>query len=138
MKIGQLASRSGRSVHTLRYYEAQRLMPNVERDPAGRRIYTERHIAWLELLSRLRASGMSITDMRAYTALVTRGDSTLGERQAFLRAHRARVAATVRDLTSCLVLIDSKIALYGRWIKTGRSGPKARVRRDRNGASRLK
>jgi DNA-binding transcriptional MerR regulator len=33
------------------------------------RIYTEHHIGWLDLMERLRHSGMSITQMREYTAL---------------------------------------------------------------------
>ena len=69
--------------------------------------------------------------MRAYTALVTRGDSTLQRATNIPACPRARAAATVRDLKSCLVLIDSKIALYGRWIKTGRSRRKPPVGRER-------
>jgi DNA-binding transcriptional MerR regulator len=126
MKIGLLATRSGRSVHTIRYYESQRLMPNVTRDQGGRRLYTERHVAWLDFLARLRQSGMAIADMRAYTALVAEGDATLSQRRTFLRAHRAKVASAIAELEQCLGLIDRKIALYGRWMKAGGSAPRSR------------
>ena len=114
MRIGELSRRSGRSVHTIRYYEGLRLVPNVFRDEAGRRVYTERHVAWLEFLNRLKESGMSLRDMRAYTALVTEGEASLSRRRAFLRAHRRRVVSEIGDLRRCLAAIDRKIAFYGR------------------------
>jgi DNA-binding transcriptional MerR regulator len=116
----------GRSVHTIRYYESQRLMPNVTRDQGGRRLYTEWHVAWLDFLARLRQSGMAIADMRAYTALVADGDATLPQRRTFLRAHRAKVASAIAELEQCLALIDRKIALYGRWMKADGSASRRR------------
>lgn len=70
LRIGALSARTGRSVHTIRWYEAQGLIPGVARDAGGRRTYSEQHVGWLELMERLRRSGMSIAEMRRYTALV--------------------------------------------------------------------
>ena len=117
MTIGVLSKRSGRSVHTLRYYEAQRLMPTVTRDAGGRRVYTDLHASWLDLLDRLRESGMSIADMRTFTALISEGDTTVRRRRVFLRAHRERVALKLRALEKCVAHIDYKLAAYDRWIK---------------------
>ena len=33
LRIGKLARLTGRSVHTIRWYEAQQLIPGVRRDP---------------------------------------------------------------------------------------------------------
>jgi len=119
MRIGELSSRSGRSIHTIRWYERQGLIPGVERDPGGRRLYTELHVSWLDLMDRLRRTGMSIAQMREYTALVRKGRGTLRERQALLTAHRARVTATIADWSVALRLIDAKIDFYGEWLTTG-------------------
>ncbi|HSW07543.1 MerR family transcriptional regulator, partial [Aquabacterium sp.] len=86
LPIGQLARSTGRSVHTIRWYEAQGLMPGVQRDAAGRRRYSPQHIGWLDLMVRLRATGMTIAQMRRYTALVRQGKATLAERRALLQA----------------------------------------------------
>ena len=56
-------------------YEAQGLVPGVARDAGGRRLYTEQHVGWLLLMDRLRRTGMSIAQMRQYTALVKQGKS---------------------------------------------------------------
>jgi DNA-binding transcriptional MerR regulator len=118
--IGALAARSGRTVHAIRWYEAQGLIPGVERDPGGRRVFAEAHVAWLALMDRLRRTGMSIADMRRYTEMVKQGKTTLRERRRFLEAHRARVEATIAEWTSALRLIDDKIDFYGEWLSTGR------------------
>lgn len=120
LHIGALASRTGRSVHTIRWYETQGLIPGVARDGTGRRVYTEQHVGWLLLMERLRATGMSIAEMRRYTRLVQQGRSTLAERNELLRAHRQRVLDTIAQWTESLALLDAKIAFYDRWQVEGR------------------
>jgi DNA-binding transcriptional MerR regulator len=68
LHIGDIASRTGRSVHTIRWYERQGLIPGVCRDGGGRRVYSDYHVGWLDLMERLRSTGMSIKVMREYTA----------------------------------------------------------------------
>ncbi|HSV51426.1 MAG TPA: MerR family transcriptional regulator [Burkholderiaceae bacterium] len=118
--IGELSRRTGRSVHTIRWYEAQGLMPGVARDGGGRRVYGTLHASWLDLMDRLRRTGMSIAEMQRYTALVMQGSSTLKERQALLAAHRARVLGTIAEWNQALELVDSKIEFYEEWASTGK------------------
>jgi DNA-binding transcriptional MerR regulator len=124
LRIGEVAARTGRSVHTIRWYESQGLIPGVERDEAGRRVFNELHVGWLELMDRLRRTGMPIARMRRYTALVRRGRSTLQERRELLATHRATVEHTIDEWMAALKLIDSKIDFYDEWVATGKQ-PKA-------------
>lgn len=119
LRIGELAERTGRSVHTIRWYEAQGLMPGVARDGGGRRVFRDEHVDWLDLMDRLRRTGMSIAQMRRYTALVKQGRATLSERRQMLAEHRARVEANLADLQAALQLLDRKIDFYGEWMSTG-------------------
>ena len=112
LRIGELAARCGRSAHTIRWYEAQGLLPGVARDGGGRRVFNERHVGWLTLMDRLRRTGMSIAQMREYTRLVQRGRETLAQRRELLAAHRARVAATIADWTEALEIVDGKVDFY--------------------------
>jgi DNA-binding transcriptional MerR regulator len=127
-RIGQLSAATGRSIHTIRWYEAQGLMPGVIRDAGGRRMYTGLHISWLDLMDRLRRTGMSIAEMREYASLVKQGKGTLKERQAMLAAHRKRVEATIADWQEALALLDTKIDFYGAWIKSGKRPPLPEVK----------
>ena len=130
VRIGELAARTGRSVHAIRWYETQGLMPGVQRNGSGRRVYNERHVDWLLLMERLRHTGMSIAEMRRYTALVKQGHATLAQRRDMLAAHRARVLATIEEWGHALVLLDSKLDFYGEWLASGhrpQTEPGARV-----------
>jgi DNA-binding transcriptional MerR regulator len=116
LHIGELARLSGRSVHTIRWYEAQRLMPGAARDAGGRRVFSQAHVQWLALLDRLRASGMSVRDMQAYARLVRQGKSTLAECRQMLLQHRVRVQQRADELRAAVALVDHKIALYDKWL----------------------
>lgn len=121
LRIGELAARTGRSVHTIRWYEAQGLMPGIARDSGGRRLYNERHVAWLDLIARLRLTGMSIAQMREYAGLVKAGDAaTLRRQRALLNAHRDRVRDTIAEWTAALQLLDRKLEFYDTWLATGK------------------
>lgn len=121
--IGELARRTGRGIHAIRWYESQGLIPGVTRDAAGRHVFNDLHLTWFDLMDRLRRTGMSIAEMRKYTSLVKQGRATLAERQRLLSAHRARVAETIADWTHALALIDHKIDFYGEWLTTGERPP---------------
>jgi DNA-binding transcriptional MerR regulator len=119
LHIGDVASRTGRSVHTIRWYERQGLIPGVCRDHGGRRLYSDYHVGWLDLMERLRSTGMSIRQMREYTHLAQQGAAALAQRHALLRAHQARVKDTIQRWTDALALIDAKIEFYDEWIEGG-------------------
>ncbi len=116
LRIGELARRSGRSAHTIRWYEAQRLLPGAARDAGGRRLFSEAHVEWLGLLDRLRGTGMSVRDMQAYARLVRQGKATLQECRDLLDAHRDKVRRRAEELRAALALMDHKIEMYDRWI----------------------
>jgi DNA-binding transcriptional MerR regulator len=129
--IGELASRTARTVHAIRWYETQGLMPGVQRNGGGRRVYNEQHVDWLLLMERLRRTGMSIAEMRRYTALVMQGKATLSQRRDMLAAHRARVLGTIEEWSEALTLLDSKLDFYGEWLASGhrpKTAPNARAK----------
>jgi DNA-binding transcriptional MerR regulator len=117
--IGELALRTGRSVHAIRWYEAQGLLPGVNRNASGRRSYQEIHVLWLDFMARLRLTGMSIAQMRVYASLAKRGRVTLEERKKLLVAHRAKVERTLDEWTLALELIDAKLDYYTEWLAGG-------------------
>ncbi|WP_407150105.1 MerR family transcriptional regulator [Bradyrhizobium sp. ORS 86] len=117
--IGDIARRSGRSVHTIRWYEAQGLMPGVTRDRGRRRVYSDYHVGWLDLMERLRLTGMSIRQLREYTTLVKQGSASLRKRRALLAEHQLRVQAMIAKWTEALALVEAKIEFYDEWVAAG-------------------
>ena len=112
LTISEAAERTGLTRHTLRYYERDGLMLGVGRDGSGHRRYSERDLGWIELITKLRATGMPIREVRRYAELVRAGDANEDERLALLRAHRERVLAQLDTMTSFLDAIDMKISYY--------------------------
>jgi DNA-binding transcriptional MerR regulator len=119
LRIGELAERTGRSVHAIRWYETQGLIPGVIRDAGGRRSYRERHFNWLILIDRLRLTGMSIAQIREYASLVTQGRGTIKQQAELLRQHRVQVRATIEEWERALKLLDTKIEYFEEWVATG-------------------
>jgi DNA-binding transcriptional MerR regulator len=113
LTIGQVAEKTGLSVHALRFYEREGILPDpVRRDPGGRRVYGQHDVEWLAVCIKLRASGMPLPEIRRYAQYVRQGPGNEQERLALLREHRERVLAQMAELTECLNLISNKIDVY--------------------------
>ncbi|QKG23340.1 MerR family transcriptional regulator [Actinomadura verrucosospora] len=112
LSIGEVAQRTGLSVHTLRFYEKEGLFAMPVRRVGGQRVYGDAELEWLYLCTRLRASGMPLPMIREYAALVREGMPTVEARLSLLREHRERVAAQIEELQGCLDLVSRKVAMY--------------------------
>jgi DNA-binding transcriptional MerR regulator len=113
LSIGEVAERTGLSVHALRFYEREGLFPTpVRREVNGHRAYSEDDLEWLDTCSNLRASGMPLAAIRRYAELIGQGDGNEEERLALLREHRERVTAQIAELNKCLDLISWKVGVY--------------------------
>jgi len=111
--IGEAAEISGLTADTLRYYERDGLMLHpVGRSSTGHRRYSERDLEWVRLVTRLRATGMPIREVRQYAALVRAGGGNEQARLELLLAHRQTVLAQLAEVQGHLEAIDYKIGLY--------------------------
>lgn len=111
--IAEAAAATGLSPDTLRYYERDGLMLRpVARATTGHRRYADADLRWIELINRLRGTGMPIRDVRHYAELVRAGAGNEQERLDLLRAHRARVLAQLAEVQEHLGAIDRKIGIY--------------------------
>jgi DNA-binding transcriptional MerR regulator len=112
LTIGEVAERTGLTRHTLRYYERDGLMLGVGRGGSGHRRYSEHDLGWIELITKLRATGMPIREIRRYAELVRVGDGNEDERLELLRAHREQVRVQLATMAAYLDAIDMKISHY--------------------------
>ncbi|MDR2279970.1 MAG: MerR family transcriptional regulator [Gordonia sp. (in: high G+C Gram-positive bacteria)] len=119
MSIADVAARTGLSRDTLRWYEAEGLIPAVPRTSAGVRRYDDASIRMIDLLVRLRRTGMSVAHMRDFVTMVDQGARTHGRRMRLLEDHREEIESRIRELIDDLESVDDKIAHYRRLIDAG-------------------
>ncbi|GIG92210.1 MerR family transcriptional regulator [Plantactinospora endophytica] len=123
LSIGQVAERTGMSVHALRLYERRGLLASeIRRDAAGRRLYTGGDVEWLTNCVRFRASGMSLETIGRLAELVRQGTGNEAERLELLREHQRRINEQLDQLRACLDIIDAKVSGYERHLAYGVTG----------------
>jgi DNA-binding transcriptional MerR regulator len=104
LTIQEVSRRSGLSEPTLRYYEKIGLIERVERDESsGHRRYGAAVVNRIEALACLRATGMSVQDMRDYLrhldeAAGGRDSSAAAEMSALFERNVERIDAEIERL----------------------------------------
>ena len=113
LTIADAAASLGLTTDTLRYYEKDGLLLRpVPRAAGGHRRYEDLDLRWIELVTRLRSTGMPIRDVRRYGDLVRAGAGNEDERLALLQAHRDQVLRQLAEAQANLAAIEYKIDLY--------------------------
>lgn len=117
MRISEAAARSGLKVDTIRYYEAEGLVPNVMRGSDGQRRFSPENVDWLTLLYWLRETGMPMKVMRRFAALYAQGDVTIPDRKNILLDHSQLLAKRRNDLDRCEEVLARKLEIYEEYLR---------------------
>jgi DNA-binding transcriptional MerR regulator len=107
MKIGEVATRAGVSVDTVRFYERVGVLPAPERTGSGYRDYAAGTVERIQLTRRLQAIGFTLADATGALAAHDAGDATCESERWRLQAVLDRVDAQLAELT---VLRDRIVA----------------------------
>jgi DNA-binding transcriptional MerR regulator len=110
--ISEVVALTDLTAHTLRWYERIGLMPHIDRSHTGQRRYRNRDLDWLDLVGKLRLTGMAVADMVRYADMVREGDHTYAERFELLKATREDVLSRIAELQDTLDFLDRKINFY--------------------------
>jgi DNA-binding transcriptional MerR regulator len=110
LTIQQVAQQTGLSIDTLRYYERIGLLERVERDQNGHRRYTRHDLAWIDLLIRLRDTGMPRAQMVRFAQLRRQGLATVTERRIMLEEHQHSLELRMQELEQHMAALQQKIA----------------------------
>jgi DNA-binding transcriptional MerR regulator len=114
--ISEAAAKFNIPESTLRYYEKKGLLPLIERDEAGRRLFSEDQIALLYTIICLKSTHMSISGIKQYIDWVVEGDNTIDLRLEMMKNHKEAVLDEISLMTESLKGIDEKITRYTKRI----------------------
>ncbi len=110
--IKQASAKTNLTAYTLRYYDKEGLLPFVERDSSGNRLFTDNDIEWLGLICCLKNTGMPIRQIKRFIQSTLQGDHTLENRVEMLLQHRQEVLKQIEELNKNLEKINHKIDYY--------------------------
>jgi len=102
------------AIPTLHYYEREGLLPEISRNEAGHRIYSDSDIEWLKLICCLRDTGMPITNIKHYVTLCKSNESTIDERYEIFVQQKRTIENQIELLHQNLKVIDRKLDYYLR------------------------
>lgn len=117
--IGEAANMIGVNSSTLRYYDKEGLLPKVNRSEGGNRIFGEEDFVWLRLVNCLKASGMSIKDIKQFIDWDMQGDATIQKRLEMFYRQKAAVEAQMAQLQQTLDTVNFKCWYYEHAAKAG-------------------
>ena len=108
----EVTQKYGISMHALRYYEKEGLLPHIQRDENGTRKYGDTDLEWLVLIRCMRAAGMSINYIRNYLNLCKEGRSTISQRKEIILLQKQILENQKRELDENLCVIERKLKCY--------------------------
>lgn len=117
--VCEVAKRLKLSPHTIRFYSKEGLLDFVERDQNGNRIFKEADFERLFIIASLKRAGMSIKQIREFTVLCDKGDSTIAQRLNIILEQKESVEAQITELQDALDVLKYKAWLYETALKAG-------------------
>ena len=114
--IGEFSRLTNLGIHTLRYYEHENLI-TPKRNSSNRRCYSDKDLAWIYFIKRLKDTGMPIKEIQRYAELRAEGDLTLNERMEMLTVHRESLNEQIKVLQEHMAKLDDKIDFYRQEIE---------------------
>ena len=97
MRIRDLAAAAGTTTRTLRYYEAQGLLP-TGRSANGYRVYDEHHVRLVREIRSLQAIGFSLEDVRPFVECLLAGHGSGDDCPASVDVYRRKLAYLERHI----------------------------------------
>lgn len=110
--IKEVSEKTGLSIHTLRYYDKEGLLPFVERSESGIRQFRKSDLEWLSTICVLKDTGMPLKKIKEYIDLFLQGTETLETRRQIFIDHRVKLLKKIEELEKNLELVEHRIQFY--------------------------
>lgn len=110
--IGDITEMYGISQDTLRYYDKAGLLPFVKKNQAGRRVFTEDDLGYIEVIDCLKRSGIPVKKIAKFMDWCVEGDKSLPQRYAFMVEQEAVLERKIHDLQAQLDFLRWKKWYY--------------------------
>ena len=117
--IGKMAEKTGVAPSTLRYYDREGLLPFVERNSSGIRIFKDSDMDWLAIIECLKKTDMPIKEIKKFFDWCMEGESTIDKRLALIDRQRELVLDRMAQMNKTLKMLNYKHWYYETAKKAG-------------------
>lgn len=122
MNSKEAAEMFGLTTDTVRYYERVGVIPPIERDKNGYRIYTTRDLNWIYLAKSLRHAGVSIESLIEFATLAQLGGEVQKAQKQILQDQLQEIDEKLAEMTKTRELLRYKIDTYDEHIAKFKTG----------------
>lgn len=116
--IGQISEMFHLPISTLRYYDKEGLLPNIER-VSGIRKFGEKEIEALRVIECLKKSGLEIKQIKQFMQWCAEGSSTYPKRKELFEAQKRQVEKEIGRMNKVLDMLKFKCWYYDEAMKDG-------------------
>jgi DNA-binding transcriptional MerR regulator len=108
---------TGLSTATLRYYEKEKLLPQIARNDQKYRQYAEEDIEWVKMIQCMRRANIPIQSIKEYVALLIQGGETLEQRYVMVQNHMKDIKNQMTNLQKAFILTQKKLSFYEKLLE---------------------
>ena len=105
------------SAHTVRYYDNEGLIPFVSRTQSNARMFSEYDLSWIRTVHCLRATNLSINDIKKYIDLCLKGNKTIPQRAKIIFNQEKNLKEHLKQLQEQMKVLQIKKKYYTDLLK---------------------
>lgn len=117
--IGEILKMFNLPIPTLRFYDKEGLLLDLERDNSGIRKFNDKTIEALRVIECLKKSGMQIKEIKEFMHWCSLGDKTIKKRKAMFLTQKENIEQEIKELEKALSMIKFKCWYYDEALKDG-------------------
>ena len=115
--IGEVSKKYNLPLSTLRYYDNEGLIPNLEKDAKGNRKFSENNLEALKVIECLKKSGLEIKEIKKLIKWNKEGNKSFKKRKNLFLERKKIVEQEIEQLNRVLNMLKFKCWYYDEAIK---------------------
>ena len=105
------------SAYTVRYYDNEGLIPFVSRTQSNVRMFSDYDLSWFKTVHCLRATDLSINDIKNYINLCLKGNKTIPQRAKIIFNQEKKLKEHLKELQEQMKVLQRKKKYYNDLLK---------------------
>jgi len=115
--IGEVSRQTGLSMHAIRFYEAEGLLPEASRTESGYRLFSSQTVEQLQFIRKAQALGFALDEIRELLVLRDRDTDACSHVKSMVEEKLANIRAKVQALEAMEVELKGVLAECRRQLK---------------------